>query len=71
MRRLFRAAKRAARRLARPLRLRWIDWRTKQSCGEVERLCDMRDDAAQLIDKQKLEQVRLELRREAILKGLL
>ena len=69
MRRLLRAVMRPFKRLVRPLRLRYIDWKTKQSCAEIERLLDMRDDLAQLERIEKRHQVRLEMRRNQIERG--
>lgn len=69
MRRLLRAVTRPFKRMARPLRLRLIDWQTKQSCAELERLLDMRDDLAQLQRIEHRRQVRLEIRRDQIEKG--
>jgi hypothetical protein len=71
MNRLLRAVTRPLKRLARPLRLRLIDWQTKQSCGEIERLCDMRDDLPQLVENEKRYQARLEARRNRVLRGQL
>lgn len=68
-RRLLRAAVRPIKRLAKPLRLRYIDYLTKRSCAELERLYDMRDDLLHLEMVEKREQVRLEVRREQIEKG--
>jgi hypothetical protein len=70
MRRLLRATKRTLRRLAKPLRLRLIDWQTRQSCAELENIYDMRDYLVQLERNEKREQVRLEIRRNQIVKGL-
>lgn len=71
MNRLLRAAVRPLKRLVRPLRLSLIDWQTRQSCAEIERLLDMRDDLAQLERIEHRNQVRLEMRRDRILRGLL
>jgi hypothetical protein len=68
-RRLFRAMTRPIKRLARPLRLRYIDYLTKQSCREVERLNDMREDLVELERTEKRNQVALELRRNQIERG--
>ena len=68
-RRLLRAVTRPFKRLARPLRLCLIDWQTKQSRAELERLLDMRDDLAQLERIQHRRQLRLEFRRNQIERG--
>lgn len=68
-RRLLRAAKRTFRRIARPLRLRWIDYSMKHSAAEIERLCDMRDDLVQLERTEHFYQVQLQVRRQQIERG--
>lgn len=68
-RRLLRAVTRPLKRLARPLRLRYIDWQTKQSCQEVERLNSYREDLDNLEANEYRNQVRLEMRRNAIERG--
>lgn len=71
MNRLLRAAVRPIKRLIRPLRLRWIDYQRACSAREIERLCDLRDDLVQLERIEHRAQVRLEMRRDRILRGLL
>lgn len=68
-RRFLRAVTRPIKRLARPLRLRWIDYQRACSVREVERLADMRDDLVQRQGIEHRNQVRLEMRRNEILRG--
>lgn len=68
-RRLLRAVARPIKRLARPLRLRWIDYQRSQSVKEIERLKDMRDDLKQLEGIEHRNQVALEMRRNEIVRG--
>jgi hypothetical protein len=65
-RRLLRAAVRPLKRLARPLRLRWIDYQYASSTREIERLADMRDDLVQLEGIEHRNQVKLEMLRQDI-----
>lgn len=67
--RLFRAVTRPLKRLVRPLRLRLIDWQTRQSCAELERLYDMRDGLMQRQQIEHRHQVKLEMRRNQIVRG--
>lgn len=69
MKRLLRAVTRPLKRLVRPLRLRWIDHSMKRSAGEIERLCDMRDDIHKLQQVERIHQVKLEMRRNQIERG--
>ncbi len=69
MTRLLRAVSRPLKRLTRPLRLRYIDYLTKRSCAELERIYDMRDDLVQLERSEHFYQVQLEVRRDRIEKG--
>lgn len=69
-RRLLRAVTRPIKRLARPLRLRYIDWQTKRSCAELERLHEMHDDLEHLQQIEHFHQVQLEVRRQQIERGL-
>jgi hypothetical protein len=68
-RRLVRAAKRTLKRLARPLRLRWIDHKRAASVDELRRLLDLRDDLLQLQAIENNYQVQLSIRRDQIEKG--
>lgn len=69
-RRILRAVTRSIKRLARPLRLRWIDYQRACSVREIERLCDMREDLVRLQRTEHFHQVQLLVRREQIEKGL-
>jgi len=65
-RRLLRAVTRPLKRLVRPLRLRWIDYKMKCSRDELERLYNMRDDFIQLEAAEKKSQEKLEAERKKI-----
>ncbi len=67
-RRLFRAALRPIRRLTRPLRLRWINYCIKHSQGEVLRLIEMRDDLRQLEQNEHINLVKLDRRRNELMR---
>jgi hypothetical protein len=69
-RRLLRAVTRPFKRLARPLRLRWIDFQRVRSGREVERLTEMNEDIARLVRTEHFHQVQLEVRRQQIERGL-
>jgi len=64
--RLLRAVTRPLKRLARPLRLLWIDYKMKCSRDELERLYNMRDDFIQLEAAEHQSQTKLEVLRKKI-----
>lgn len=68
MRRLLCAVVRPLRRLTRPLRLRLIEYRMDQSRDEIERLYNMRDYHHRLVQNEHFNLVRLDKRRQEIVK---
>lgn len=69
MNRLLRAVTRPIKRLIRPLRLRYVDFLTRRSCAELERLSCLREDLHQLERNEHFNQVQLEVRRQQIERG--
>lgn len=67
-RRLIRAAVRTTRRVTRPLRLRWIDYRMQHSRAEIERLLDLRAYLNVLEQNEHFNLVQLDVRRQRIVK---
>jgi hypothetical protein len=68
MRRLFRTLTRPVKRLARPLRLRWIEYCINHSRGEVLRLLELRDGLRQLELNEHVNLVKLDRRRNELLR---
>lgn len=64
-----RAVTRPIKRLALPLRLRWIDFQRVRSGREVERLTEMNEDINRLMRTEHFHQVQLEVRRNEIMRG--
>lgn len=69
-RRLLQAVKRPLKRLARPLRLRYLKYQISVSQHELERLAEFRKALTELESIEHCHQVQLAARRIAIERGL-
>lgn len=67
---LRRIVRRTYRRIAKPARLFFNDWLSRQADGEIERMRDAQAAASKLEQKHHRRKVDLSINRNAIEKGL-